>query len=84
MHDETSSLLNSYTHIIFQVEKALDVAEKLVRASPDELSHVASDLVRTLVQVRCSELAVEGEEESAEDEAKNIGCTACQMSYRSS
>ena len=67
MHDKTSSLLNSYTHIIFQVEKALDVAEKLVRASPDELSHVASDLVRTLVQVRCSELAVEGEEESAED-----------------
>ena len=49
------------------MEKALDVAEKLVRASPDELRYVASDLVRTLVQVRCSDLAVEGEEESAED-----------------
>ncbi|KAF4395042.1 hypothetical protein G4B88_017912 [Cannabis sativa] len=49
------------------VEKALDVAEKLVRASPDELKHVASDLVRTLVQVRCSDLAVEGEEETAEN-----------------
>lgn len=49
------------------MEKALDVAEKLVRASPDELRHVASDLVRTLVQVRCSDLSVEGEEESAED-----------------
>ncbi|PQM37274.1 telomere length regulation protein TEL2 homolog [Prunus yedoensis var. nudiflora] len=49
------------------VENALAVAEKLVRASPDELKHVASDLVRTLVQVRCSDLAVEGEEDSAED-----------------
>ncbi|XP_062116040.1 uncharacterized protein LOC133830135 isoform X2 [Humulus lupulus] len=49
------------------VEKALDVAENLVRASPDELRHVASDLVRTLVQVRCSDLAVEGEEETAEN-----------------
>lgn len=49
------------------VERALDVAEELVRTSPDELKHVASDLVRTLVQVRCSDLAVEGEEELAED-----------------
>ncbi|GMN56825.1 hypothetical protein TIFTF001_025941 [Ficus carica] len=49
------------------VEKALDVAENLIRASPDELRHVASDLARTLIQVRCSDLAVEGEEESAED-----------------
>lgn len=46
---------------------ALDVAEKLVRASPDELTHLARDLVRTLVQVRCSDVAVEGEEESAEE-----------------
>lgn len=50
-----------------QVERALDVSEKLIRASPDELRHVASDLVRTLVQVRCSDIAVEGEEDSAED-----------------
>ncbi|KAJ8428736.1 hypothetical protein Cgig2_019029 [Carnegiea gigantea] len=49
------------------VERALDVAEKLVRASPDELRHAASGLVRTLVQVRVSDAAVEGEEESAEE-----------------
>lgn len=46
---------------------ALDVVEKLVRASPDELKYVAGDLVRTLVQVRCSDFAVEGEEASAEE-----------------
>ncbi|KAK9673020.1 hypothetical protein RND81_12G140500 [Saponaria officinalis] len=49
------------------VDRALDVAEKFVRASPDELKHVASDLVRTLVQARCADTAVEGEEESAEE-----------------
>lgn len=49
------------------VERALDVAEKLVRASPDELRHVAGDLVRTLVQIRCSDLTIEGEEDSAEE-----------------
>lgn len=50
-----------------QVERALDVAETLVRASPDELKYIAGDMVRTLVQVRCSEITVEGEEESAEE-----------------
>ncbi|XWS37153.1 hypothetical protein CRYUN_Cryun19dG0018500 [Craigia yunnanensis] len=49
------------------VERALDVAESLIRASPEELTHVAGDLVRTLVQVRCSDLTVEGKEESAEE-----------------
>ncbi|XP_022770045.1 telomere length regulation protein TEL2 homolog isoform X2 [Durio zibethinus] len=49
------------------VERALDVAESLIRASPDELTHVAGDLGRTLVQVRCSDVTVEGEEESAEE-----------------
>lgn len=49
------------------VERALDVAESLIRASPDELTHVAGDLVRILVQVRCSDVAVEGEEDSAEE-----------------
>ncbi|KNA11412.1 hypothetical protein SOVF_135530 [Spinacia oleracea] len=49
------------------VESALDVAEKLVRASPDELRHIASDLVRTLVQVRCADTVLEEEEESAEE-----------------
>ncbi|KAJ0106269.1 hypothetical protein Patl1_18230 [Pistacia atlantica] len=53
--------------LLLQAERALDVAEKLVRASPDELIHVAGDLVKTLVQVRCSDVAVEGEEESAEE-----------------
>ncbi|KAF5184102.1 Telomere length regulation protein tel2-like protein [Thalictrum thalictroides] len=49
------------------VERALDVAENLVRASPDELRHVSGELVRALVQVRCSDLTVEGEEETAEE-----------------
>ncbi|KAJ8752074.1 hypothetical protein K2173_001101 [Erythroxylum novogranatense] len=49
------------------VEKALDVVEKLVRAAPDELTHIAADLTRILVQVRCSDVTVEGEEESAEE-----------------
>ncbi|XVE54536.1 hypothetical protein DITRI_Ditri03aG0089600 [Diplodiscus trichospermus] len=49
------------------VERALDVAESLIRASPDELTHLAGDLARTLVQVRCSDVAVEGEEESTEE-----------------
>ncbi|KAL5076492.1 hypothetical protein RYX36_015476 [Vicia faba] len=49
------------------VERALDVVEKLIRASPDELKHAAKDLTRTLVQVRCCDIALEGEEESTED-----------------
>ncbi|XP_048137523.1 telomere length regulation protein TEL2 homolog isoform X2 [Rhodamnia argentea] len=49
------------------VEQALEVAERLVRASPDELKYVASDLVRSLIQIRCSDVAVEGEEDSAEE-----------------
>ncbi|KAL1363769.1 hypothetical protein HN51_011952 [Arachis hypogaea] len=49
------------------VERALDVAEKLIRASPDELKHSARDLTRTLVQVRCSDISLEGAEESAEE-----------------
>ncbi|KAL6584408.1 hypothetical protein OROMI_003697 [Orobanche minor] len=49
------------------VEKALDVAEKLIRASPDELKYIAGDLAKVLVQIRCSDFAVEGEEESVEE-----------------
>ncbi|KAL2347000.1 hypothetical protein Fmac_001000 [Flemingia macrophylla] len=49
------------------VERAIDVAEKLIRASPDELKHAARDLTRTLVQVRCSDIALEGAEESTEE-----------------
>ncbi|KAI3884994.1 hypothetical protein MKW98_002386 [Papaver atlanticum] len=48
------------------VERALDVAEKLIRASPDELQHISGELVRAFVHVRCSDLTIEGEEESAE------------------
>ncbi|KAL8142000.1 hypothetical protein V2J09_015032 [Rumex salicifolius] len=48
------------------VERALNNVENLVRASPDELCHIAGELAKTLVQVRCSEVAVEGEEETAE------------------
>ncbi|KAL3529451.1 hypothetical protein ACH5RR_008773 [Cinchona calisaya] len=54
------------------VEGALDVAEKLVRASPDELKYVASDLFRSLVQVRCSDLTVEGEESAEEKRQKAL------------
>ncbi|XP_073018187.1 uncharacterized protein [Primulina eburnea] len=39
-------------------EGALNVAEKLVRASPDELKYVAGDLARTLLMVRCSDLTM--------------------------
>ncbi|RZB68157.1 hypothetical protein D0Y65_038102 [Glycine soja] len=49
------------------VERAINVAEKLIRASPDELKHAARDMTRTLVQVRCSDIALEGAEESTED-----------------
>ncbi|XP_047079718.1 uncharacterized protein LOC124690372 [Lolium rigidum] len=37
------------------------------RASPDELRHNAGDLVQALVHVRCSDAAMEGEEDSAEE-----------------
>lgn len=53
------------------VERALDVAEKLVRASPDELQYISSDLVRALVHIRCSDVTIEGEEESAEEKRQN-------------
>ncbi|XP_077253052.1 embryo defective 2423 isoform X2 [Tasmannia lanceolata] len=49
------------------VEGALDVAEKLIRASPNELQHVSSDLTRALVHVHCSHVTVEEEEDSAEE-----------------
>ncbi|XP_070043661.1 uncharacterized protein [Nicotiana tomentosiformis] len=49
------------------VDKAIDVAEKLIRASPDELKFVASDLARSLLQARCSDSTIEGVEESAEE-----------------
>ncbi|KAK1359625.1 telomere length regulation protein TEL2-like [Heracleum sosnowskyi] len=49
------------------VERALNVAEKLIRASPDELKYVAGDLSRTLVQARCFDSSIDGEEDSAEE-----------------
>ncbi|KAL5071067.1 hypothetical protein RYX36_021954 [Vicia faba] len=49
------------------VERALDVVEKLIRAPPDELKHAAKDLTRSLLQVHCCDITLEGEEESTED-----------------
>ncbi|KAL5066980.1 hypothetical protein RYX36_017867, partial [Vicia faba] len=49
------------------VERDLDVVEKLLRASPDELKHAAKDLTRSLLKVRCCDITLEGEEESIED-----------------
>lgn len=49
------------------IERALDVAEKLIRASPDELPHISGDLVQALVHVRCADAAIEGQEDSAEE-----------------
>ncbi|PKA50062.1 putative protein phosphatase 2C 19 [Apostasia shenzhenica] len=51
--------------------RALDVAEKLIRASPDELHHSSGDLVRALVHVRCFDAAIEGQEHSAEVRRQN-------------
>ncbi|CAH8340621.1 unnamed protein product [Eruca vesicaria subsp. sativa] len=77
--DDDKDLGKQYTHLVDVVgalrktndadgvEKAIYVAEKLVRASPDELTHIAGDLARILVQVRCSDISVEGEEDSAEE-----------------
>ncbi|XP_074344704.1 uncharacterized protein LOC141683837 isoform X2 [Apium graveolens] len=50
------------------VERALNVAEKLIRASPDELKYVAGDLSRTLVHARCFDSSIDGEEDSAEEQ----------------
>jgi telomere length regulation protein len=78
LEDDDTDLKRNFSHLVDVVgalrktddadgvEKALDIAEKLVRASPDELRFVAGDLIRTLVQVRCSDSIIEEEEESAE------------------
>ncbi|XP_010426342.1 PREDICTED: telomere length regulation protein TEL2 homolog [Camelina sativa] len=77
--DDDKDLGKQFTHLVDVVgalrktddvdgmEKAIFVAEKLVRASPDELTHIAGDLARTLIQVRCSDITIEGEEDSAEE-----------------
>ncbi|ESQ45708.1 hypothetical protein EUTSA_v10010098mg [Eutrema salsugineum] len=77
--DDDKDLGKEFTHLVDVVgalrktddadgvEKALYVAENLVRASPDELTHIAGDLTRIIVQVRCSNITVEGEEDSAEE-----------------
>ncbi|XP_020571964.1 telomere length regulation protein TEL2 homolog [Phalaenopsis equestris] len=49
------------------IELALNVAEKLIRAAPDELHHLSGDLVQALVHVRCADAAIEGQEDSAEE-----------------
>ncbi|KAJ4896873.1 embryo defective 2423 [Raphanus sativus] len=77
--DDDKDLGKQFTHLVDVVgalrktndangvEKAIYVAEKLVRASPDELTHIAGDLARILIQVRCSDITIEGEEDSAEE-----------------
>ncbi|KAK2971352.1 hypothetical protein RJ640_030318 [Escallonia rubra] len=79
LSDDDTDLRKKFSHLVDVVgalrksddadgvERALDVAEDLVRASPDELRFVAGDMARTLVQVRCSDSTVEGEEDSAEE-----------------
>ncbi len=47
------------------MENALQVAEQLVRAMPEELDNAAADLSSALVHVRRS--TVEGEEDTVED-----------------
>jgi telomere length regulation protein len=42
------------------------VIEKLIRATPEELENVASDLAHALIHVRCSDIVVEGQEDTAE------------------
>ena len=49
-----------------QVERALKVAEELIRAAPVELDNAAEELVRALVHVRVSSIAVEDEEDALE------------------
>ncbi|KAL5100774.1 hypothetical protein RYX36_005101 [Vicia faba] len=64
---ECPSLLDLCVQKISEVKRVLDVVQKLIRASPDELKHAAKDLTRSLLQVRCCDIALEGEEESTED-----------------
>ena len=49
-----------------QVERALKVAEDLIRAAPVELDNAAEELARALVHVRVSSIAVEDEEDALE------------------
>ncbi|VAI58130.1 unnamed protein product [Triticum turgidum subsp. durum] len=79
LSDDDIDLQKNFTHLsdlaaalrkpddLDGVESALSSAEKLVRASPDELRHCSGDLVQALVHVRCSDVAMEGEEDSAEE-----------------
>uniref|UniRef100_A0A453P0E6 Telomere length regulation protein conserved domain-containing protein n=1 Tax=Aegilops tauschii subsp. strangulata TaxID=200361 RepID=A0A453P0E6_AEGTS len=79
LSDDDTDLQKNFTHLsdlaaalrkpddLDGVESALSSAEKLVRASPDELRHCSGDLVQALVHVRCSDVAMEGEEDSAEE-----------------
>ncbi|CAM0945392.1 unnamed protein product [Alopecurus aequalis] len=79
LSDDDTDLQKNFTHLsdlaaalrkpddLDGVERALSSAEKLVRASPDELRHASGDLVQALVHVRCSDVAMEGEEDSAEE-----------------
>ncbi|EMS57962.1 hypothetical protein TRIUR3_05764 [Triticum urartu] len=79
LSDDDTNLQKNFTHLSDLaaalrkydhrdgVESALSSAEKLVRASPDELCHCSGDLVQARVHVPCSRVKVEGEEDSAEE-----------------
>lgn len=60
------SLLGFVVHL--QVEKSLQVAEQLIRAMPVELDNSAEELAQALVHVRSGANAVEGEEETLENQ----------------
>uniref|UniRef100_R7W2B5 Tyrosine/DOPA decarboxylase 5 n=1 Tax=Aegilops tauschii TaxID=37682 RepID=R7W2B5_AEGTA len=79
LSDDDTNLQKNFTHLSDLaaalrkhdhrdgVESALSSAEKLVRASPDELCHCSGDLVQAGVHVPCFRVKVEGEEDSPEE-----------------
>uniref|UniRef100_A0A452ZQG4 Telomere length regulation protein conserved domain-containing protein n=1 Tax=Aegilops tauschii subsp. strangulata TaxID=200361 RepID=A0A452ZQG4_AEGTS len=79
LSDDDTNLQKNFTHLSDLaaalrkhdhrdgVESALSSAEKLVRASPDELCHCSGDLVQARVHVPCFRVKVEGEEDPAEE-----------------
>ncbi|KAL2643512.1 hypothetical protein R1flu_011099 [Riccia fluitans] len=61
------------------VEKALEVVGRLVMEMPEELDQHSADLAHALLQVKCSSVAVEGEEAVAEKRQRNalVALLAC-------
>ncbi|PUZ57366.1 hypothetical protein GQ55_5G425300 [Panicum hallii var. hallii] len=69
LSDDDTDLQKKFSHLsdLAAALRKPDDPDGLVRASPDELCHNSGDLARALVHVCCSDLAMEGEEESAEE-----------------